>query len=92
MADIELTRSHSLGLEDGRQAVERVAQRLENDIGVEYEWNGDTLLFDGQGADGKIAVEDDAVEVLINLSVFLRPMQSQLKAEAERYLDQHFQS
>lgn len=90
MADIELTRSHSLGLDDGRQAVERVAQQLEDDIGVEYEWNGDTLLFDGQGADGQIAVENDAVEVLINLSVFLRPMQSRLKAEAKRYLDRHF--
>ena len=45
MADIELTRSHSLGLTDGRDAVERVAQQLENDIGVDYEWDGDTLVL-----------------------------------------------
>lgn len=90
MADIELTRSHSLGLDDGRAAVERVAQQLENDIGVDYEWNGSTLRFNGQGADGQIEVEADSVEILINLSAFLRPMQSQLKAEAKRYLDRHF--
>ena len=89
MANIELTRSHSLGLDEGRHAVERVAQQLESDIGVDYEWDGDTLRFDGQGADGQINVEADTVQVLINLSAFLRPMQSQIKAEAETYLDQH---
>ncbi len=89
MANIELTRSHSLGLDEGRDAVERVAQQLESDVGVDYEWDGDTLRFDGQGTDGQINVEADTVEILINLSAFLRPMQSQIKAEAETYLDQH---
>jgi putative polyhydroxyalkanoate system protein len=92
MADIELTRSHSLGLEGGREAVERVVDQLESDIGVDYHWDDDTLLFDGQGADGRIEVETDTVEILINLSAFLRPMQSRLEAEAERYLDRHLQS
>lgn len=92
MADIELTRSHSLGRDGGRDAVERVAQQLEADIGVEYEWEGDTLRFDGQAADGQIAVADETVEILINLSAFLRPMQSQVKAEAKEYLDRYLQS
>lgn len=92
MPDIELTRSHSLGLDDGRNAVERVAQQLEDDIGVDYEWDDNTLHFDGDAADGRIEVEADTVEILVNLSAFLRPMQSQLKAEAERYLDRHLQS
>lgn len=92
MADIELTRAHSLGLDDGRNAIERVAQQLESDIGVDYQWEGDTLRFDGQGADGQIEVADDTVEIFINLSAFLRPMQSQVKAEAEKYLDRYLQS
>ena len=92
MADIELTRSHSLGLADGRDAVERVAQQLENDIGVDYEWDDNTLLFDGQAADGEIAVEADRIAIEINLSAFLRPMQGQLEQEAERYLDAYLQS
>lgn len=92
MADIELTRSHSMGLDDGRDAVERVAQQLEDDIGVEYEWKENSLLFDGDAADGRIDVAANTVEILVNLSAFLRPMQSQIKAEAERYLDRHFQS
>lgn len=92
MANIEITRSHSLGLDSAREAVERVAQQLDADIGVDYTWDENTLRFDGQGTDGQIDVEADSVEVLINLSAFLRPMQSQVKAEAEKYLDRHLQS
>ncbi|MFO8099336.1 MAG: polyhydroxyalkanoic acid system family protein [Salinibacter sp.] len=92
MADIDLTRSHSLGLADGRDAVERVAEQLENDLGVQYEWANNTLHFDGQGADGSIEVGHETVHILINLSAFLRPLRSRVKAEAEGYLDRHFAS
>lgn len=92
MADIELTRSHSLGLDEGRNAVERVAQQLESDIGVDYQWDDNTLRFDGQAADGEIEVATDQIEILINLSAFLRPMRSKVKEEAESYLDRYLQS
>ncbi|MEF8795142.1 MAG: polyhydroxyalkanoic acid system family protein [Salinivenus sp.] len=89
MADIELTRSHSKGLDGGRAAVERVAQQLESDLEVDYQWDDDTLRFDGAGADGTIEVEADAVQVAINLSAFLRPLQSRIKDEAAEYLDRY---
>jgi putative polyhydroxyalkanoate system protein len=90
MADITLTRSHSLGLADGRDAVERVAQQLEDDLGVRYEWEDDTLHFDGQGADGHIEVQEENVRIAINLSTFLQPLRGQVETEAEKYLDRHF--
>jgi len=92
MADINITRSHSLGLDDGRAAVGQVAQKLESKLGVAAEWAGNTLQFDGQGADGHIEVEAEAVHVTINLSAFLQPMRGQVKSEAEEYLDRHLQS
>lgn len=92
MADINITRSHSLGLDDGRTAVERVAQKLEDELGVESQWTGNTLQFDGQGAEGDIEVEADAVHVSINLSAFLQPMRGRVKAEAEDYLNRHLHS
>jgi len=89
MADIDITHSHSLGLEDGRAAVGRVAQKLEQELGVDAQWTGNTLQFDGQGADGHIKVEAEAVHVAINLSAFLQPMRGRVKTEAEAYLDRH---
>ena len=92
MADINIIRSHSLGLDEGRAAVERVAQNLEDELGVDYQWAENTLQFDGQGADGHIEVESDAVHVAINLSAFLQPMRSRVKSEAEDHLDRHLES
>ncbi|MFP4228606.1 MAG: polyhydroxyalkanoic acid system family protein [Salinivenus sp.] len=92
MADINITRSHSLGLDKGRDAVERVAEQLENNLGVRYEWENDTLHFDGQGADGHIEVGDENVRIVINLSTFLQPLRGRVKTEAEDYLDRHFGS
>ncbi len=92
MADINITRSHSLGLDAGRTAVGQVAQQLESELGVDAEWTGNTLQFDGQGADGHIEVQAEAVHLAINLSAFLQPMQGRVKSEAEDYLDRHLQS
>ena len=92
MADINIIRSHSLGLDEGRAAVERVAQNLEDELGVDYQWAENTLQFDGQGADGHIEVESDAVHVAINLSAFLQPMRSRVQSEAEDHLDRHLES
>jgi putative polyhydroxyalkanoate system protein len=89
MPDIELTRSHSMRFDDARMAVERVAQQLETDLEVDYEWDDDTLLFDGAGADGRIVVDADTIEILIDLSAFLQPMRGRIKEEAAHYLDQH---
>jgi len=89
MADIDLTRLHNLGLEDGRSAIERVARQLDDDLGIDYQWQDNTLHFDGQGADGHIEVSDQSVQVAINLSFFLSPMRSRIETEAERYLDEH---
>lgn len=92
MPDIELTRSHTRGLDGGRDAVEQVAQQLKADLEVDYQWNGDTLFFEGAGADGQILVEEDAVEILINLSAFLKPVQARLEKEAGAYLDRYLHS
>jgi len=89
MADIELTRSHSMDLDEAHTAVEQVARQLETDLGVTYEWDGDTLLFEGSGASGQIEVTPDTIEILIDLSAFLQPMQGRIKEEAGHYLDQY---
>lgn len=90
MADIELTRSHSMGLDGGRETVEDVADQLAADLGVQYEWEDEeTLRFEGQGAEGQIAVQTDTIRIHVNLSIVLQPMKGQLKNEAEQYLDEH---
>ena len=92
MADINIRRDHTLGVDEGRNAIEQVAQKLESELGVDYHWDDNILRFDGSGADGHIEVESDVVHVAINLSMFLSPMQGRVKEEAEDYLDRYLAS
>jgi putative polyhydroxyalkanoate system protein len=89
MADIELQRDHSLGINDGRAAVQHVADDLQEVLNASYNWDGNTLHFKGSGASGNIEVAESQIRVNIDLNFLLRPMRSQVEAEAERYLDRH---
>lgn len=90
MADIELHRTHTLGIDGGRTAVEDVAEDLESALNATYDWRGNTLHFEGSGATGNIEVAASHVQVTINLNLLLRPMRGQVQAQAEQYLDEHF--
>lgn len=91
MADIELQRSHTLGIDKGRAAVEQVAEDLKSALDAQYSWQGDTLHFEGSGASGNIEVAATKIQVVIDLNFLLRPMRSRVRAEAERYLDRHLE-
>ncbi|WP_022835149.1 polyhydroxyalkanoic acid system family protein [Salisaeta longa] len=89
MADIELTQSHALTKAQARTAVEKVAQKLSDRLGVSHHWATDTLHFEGSGAEGQIRVAAQEVTVQVDLGFMLKPMQSMVRQEAERYLKKY---
>jgi putative polyhydroxyalkanoate system protein len=92
MADIDITRSHAMSTDDAKAAVERVAQDLKDEYGVSYDWEGDTLDFEGSGTDGRIDVRPDEVDVSIGLNFMLRnTMKGTIERRAKELLDEHLQ-
>lgn len=91
MADIEINRTHSLGLDRARTVVERVAGKLREKINVSTEWSGNTLQFEGSGADGRIEVSESEVRLAIKLNFLLKSMKGWIRDEAEAYLDEYLQ-
>lgn len=89
MADINLTRRHTMGKEDAKAATERVAQELEAQLNASYRWEGDTLRFERSGASGHLEVREDAVHAAIDLGLMLKPMKGRIHREAEQLLDKH---
>jgi putative polyhydroxyalkanoate system protein len=87
MADIEITRSHALGASGARTAVEKVAEKLHQKMNVETSWKDDVLHFEGNGADGRIEVQDEQVHLALNLGFVLKSMKGWIQTEAEKYLD-----
>ncbi|NBC87870.1 MAG: polyhydroxyalkanoic acid system protein [Bacteroidetes bacterium] len=89
MADIDIKRSHTLGTSGARSAVEKVAAKLHEKLNVSTQWSGDTLHFEGNGADGKIHVQDEQVHLALNLNFVLKSMKGWIRNEAEKYLDKY---
>jgi len=91
MADIEITRSHSLGASGARTAVEKVAGKLHEKLNVETNWAGDVLHFEGNGADGRIEVRESEVHLALELNLLLKSMKGWIEQEAQNYLDKYLQ-
>lgn len=89
MADVEITRSHDLGVEGARAAVSRVARDLRQSVPFQHRWEGDALVFEGSGANGRIDVHADRVDVAVRLGLLLKAMRPAVRREAERLLDEH---
>ncbi len=89
MSTIHVNRNHTLGKERAKKSIEEIAQEMKGRLGISYRWNGDELTFERSGVDGKIAVTDSNVDVVVKLGILASPMQGMVQREIEHYLDRH---
>ena len=92
MPTIDIKRSHPLGKDKARAAVEQVAEKLRDKFGLSTNWDGDTLRFERSGAKGAIAVTDADVHVTVDLGMMMRPMKGTIETKIKEYLDQYLGS
>ena len=76
-----------MGKEAARREVEDIARQLKDRLQVSYHWHGDQLHFERSGADGRIDVTEDTVDVDIELGLMLSPMKGMIQKQVEEYLD-----
>jgi putative polyhydroxyalkanoate system protein len=88
MSQIHIVRSHQLGLEVARYEVERIAQRVQEEHGASYEWDGDTLSFTRSGVSGRIEVQPDSIDLQIKLGLLLTAIKGQLEARLIAKVDE----
>ncbi|MCY1266141.1 putative polyhydroxyalkanoic acid system protein (PHA_gran_rgn) [compost metagenome] len=87
MSHIRVERAHSLGLEAARAKADKLGERFASQYGLSHVWQGNTLVFQRSGVDGRIDVSEDRVVVDIKLGLLLSAMGGVLKSEIERGLD-----
>jgi putative polyhydroxyalkanoate system protein len=88
MSKIHVAREHHLGLDAARAEVERIAARVRDEYGAEYEWDGDVLHFKRSGISGEIAVAEDSMDLTIKLGLLLTPMKPQIEERLTRKIDE----
>ena len=79
MANIHIKRTHTLGIENARTEVEKLAQALKSEIQADYKWSGDKLLFKRSGASGTIDVGADYIDLDIKLGMALSLMKGKIE-------------
>jgi putative polyhydroxyalkanoate system protein len=89
MATINVKRHHQLYRTRLRKEVEHLAQKLSNDLSVDYQWEDDRLVFKRTGANGFIQIGKDELEIEIKLNLVLTPLKGTIEKNITEYLDEH---
>lgn len=84
MATIDITRAHSLSLDDAKKKAEDLAQGMAQKFGINWKWDGNTIRFDApsgaaKGTKGEVAVSDKNVRVAIDLPFMLKMMKGTIE-------------
>jgi putative polyhydroxyalkanoate system protein len=92
MATIDITRPHTLSIDDAKAKAEDLAKGMEQKFGIQWKWEGNTIRFDAssgaaKGTKGEVAVTDKNVRVAIDLPFMLRVMKGTIEDKVNEKLN-----
>jgi len=92
MATIDITRNHSLPLDDAKKKAEDLAKGMEEKFGIVWKWDGNTIRFDApsgkaKGTKGEVAVTDKSVRVAIDLPFLLKVLRGTIEEKVNEKLN-----
>jgi putative polyhydroxyalkanoate system protein len=92
MATIELSRAHSLPLDDAKKKAEDIAKSMESRFAITWKWDGDTIRFDApsgaaKGTKGELRVSSKDVQIAIDLPFMLRVLKGTIEDKVKEKLD-----
>ena len=90
MADIDVHRTHNLGLAAARAAADRMAEHLGRRFDLRGEWAGDVLHFQRPGVNGSLAVTDKDLRLTVTLGLLLRALKGSIQSAIDEELDKLF--
>ena len=86
---MRISRAHTLGREEARQRVDKLAGALGSQLGVRGEWRGDQLKVSGSGVNGHIDVCDNRIDVDVQLGFALLMLEGTIRTAIEDAMDKH---
>jgi putative polyhydroxyalkanoate system protein len=91
MATIELSKAHTLPLDDAKKRAEDLARGMESKLGLSWKWEGDTIHFNApsgaaKGTTGTVAVSSAEVRVAVDLPFMLRVMKGTIEEKIKEKL------
>lgn len=90
MADIEIRREHSLGLQGAREAADRMAEHLGRKFDLRGAWEANSFRFERPGVTGFLAVTAKDLQLSVTLGFLLKALRGSLERAIHEELDQLF--
>jgi putative polyhydroxyalkanoate system protein len=87
MANIDIQRTHNLGLDEARVRVAQIEPELKSKYGVSLSWNGDRALVKGPGVSGDAWIDPTDLGMSLKLNLLLRPLAGKIKSAIEQAVD-----
>lgn len=87
MADIEIERTHTLGLEELRKRLHTLEEKLQERYGAKLNWSGNQADIKGTGFQGTLTLGETTVAVGIKLSFLMRPLAGKIREQMEKQVD-----
>lgn len=90
MATIEIDHPHSMTPQQLRDAVEEIAQELQETLDFDYQWSEDEdeVTFERRGASGRLRLGDDDLRIELSLGAMLRPLKKQIEQRIRAHLEE----
>jgi putative polyhydroxyalkanoate system protein len=90
MSDIQIRRRHNLSAKAAKLAAEKIADQLDEEFDLAYEWDDNVLIFKRSGVSGELVVEKKEVHIRVRLGFLLLAIRPRVEAEIHRYFDENF--
>lgn len=90
MSDIDIRRKHGKTFAEARKAAEHLADELQADMDMRYDWDGDVLNFQRSGVKGQLTIDDDEVAIRIKLGFLLVAFKPVIEREIHKFFDENF--
>src|SRR5690348_363472 len=87
MPDIDLKRTHALGLKGARAAADKMAEDLRKKFGLAGDWKGNTLHFQRPGLTGALEVAESMVHITASLGFLMKAMKPSIEKAISGELD-----
>lgn len=92
MSNLVMHREHSMNMDELKEGLQKIADHLSDNFGMDYEWKGEDIHFNKSGAKGGkgvLKVSDTALDLDLKLGLMARPFKSKIESELNRFLDEH---
>ncbi|MEI8255507.1 MAG: polyhydroxyalkanoic acid system family protein [Deltaproteobacteria bacterium] len=86
MATIDMSRAHTLGLEEAKVRSNQILERLKGNYGIKGTWTGDKFDITAP-AKGTFTVTANNVRLEIDLPFMLRPIKGKIEAKVTEEFD-----